>query len=156
MKINYIVIPLITVLVATLGSWFTSGGINSGWYSQITKPVWTPSGSFIGIVWTTIFVLSTISVLIVWNKAPHNSRFKLIIFVFIINAFLNVLWSFVFFQLHFLGLAVLEAIRLWTSVAILIFIIWSVSRLASILLLPYAAWVAFATYLAYMIWRLNS
>jgi tryptophan-rich sensory protein len=29
------------------------------------------------------------------------------------------------------------------------------SRLAALLLAPYAAWVTFATYLSYSVWRLN-
>ncbi len=156
MKPNYIIIPLITILTSVTGSFFTSQGMD--WYKTINLPAWTPEGSFIGGVWTTIFILTTISALIVWNKSsktPFNKRLRRIIIIFIANAALNVFWSFLFFTSHLIGLAVLEAVLLDISVIILIILIWPISKLASILLLPYAGWVAFATYLTYVIWTLN-
>jgi len=155
MKLNYIVIPLITILVAVLGNLFTSSGIDSGWYDSITKPAWTPAGSIIGAVWTLLFILATISALIVWNKAPRSRRFWWIVGVFLINAVLNVFWSFLFFNQHLLGAAIWEAGLLGLSVVALVVLIWPISRLASALLIPYAAWVFFAAYLTYSIWALN-
>jgi len=153
MKINYIIIPLITVLVAVVGSWLTSGGME--WYGTINLPEWTPAGSVIGAVWTTIFILTTLSALIVWSRANRNRRFWWIIVIFLINAFLNVFWSFLFFSQHLIGPAIWEAGLLDASVIALIILIWPISRLASILLVPYAGWVAFATYLTYTVWLLN-
>jgi tryptophan-rich sensory protein len=152
-KMNYIVIPLITILTAAVGSWLTSKGM--GWYQTIKLPPWTPPGSAIGSVWTTIFILSAVSALIVWNKAPRDARFCWIIAIFIANAILNVFWSFLFFNQHLFGQAVIEAAVLGISVAALVVLIWPVSRLASLLLAPYFAWVTFATYLAYVIWTIN-
>ncbi|MFW6282568.1 MAG: TspO/MBR family protein [Minisyncoccales bacterium] len=154
LKINYLLIPIITVLVSYTGSIFTSMGISSGWYDLINKPTWTPPGSVIGIVWTIIFILSTISALIVWNKIERNKRFWRIILLFLINAALNVFWSFLFFAQNLIGLAVLEAALLAISVYILIYLIWPRSKLAAVLLIPYALWVSFATFLNYSIWVL--
>lgn len=154
MKLNYIIIPLVTFLTALLGSLLTSGGMN--WYKTIGKPSWTPDGSLIGTVWTIIFILATISALIVFNKIPHDSRFKWIIAIFILNAVLNVLWSFLFFNQHLLGPAIFEAGLLGLSVLALIISIWPGSHLAASLLIPYAAWVFFATFLTYKVWSLNS
>jgi benzodiazapine receptor len=155
MKLNYIIIPLITILVSVSGSSFTSSGIGSGWYASIAKPSWTPPGSVIGAVWTTIFILSTVSAILVWNYAKRDQRFWWIIGIFIANAFLNVFWSFLFFGQKMLGAAVIEAAVLDLSVIALIILIWPLSRVASVLLIPYAGWVAFATYLTYSVWRLN-
>lgn len=155
MKLNYIVIPLITVVVAWVGSLFTSSGINSGWYDSIVKPSWTPPGALIGAVWTVLFILAAISALIVWNKAKRNSWFWWVIGVFVINAVLNVLWSFLFFGEHLIGTAIWEAALLGATVVALIILIWPISRLASLLLVPYAGWVAFATYLTYTVSILN-
>lgn len=153
MKPNYIVIPLITLIAAYVGSMLTSAGM--GWYRTINLPSWTPAGGFIGGVWTTIFILSTISALIIWNRFSGNPQLKFIGTAFIINAIINVGWSYLFFYSHNIGGGVIGAFVLGLSVLALIFYIWPLSRLASILLWPYAGWVFFATYLNYVIWTLN-
>jgi len=153
MKPNYLVIPALTFLIASFGSWLTGQGMN--WYKTINLPAWTPPGSIIGTVWTVIFILATISALIVWNRCYTEKNFWLIIFIFIINAFLNVGWSYLFFNLNLIGPAIIEAGVLGLSVLALIILIWPYSAAAAILLLPYMLWVFFATYLTYSIWLLN-
>ncbi|OGZ33666.1 MAG: hypothetical protein A2Y98_01900 [Candidatus Portnoybacteria bacterium RBG_19FT_COMBO_36_7] len=156
MKINYILIPLAAFAVAGIGSLLTSSGM--AWYKTIRLPAWTPDGSIIGTVWTILFILAAISVLIVWNSSlgPEQAgRFKLIVAVFVINAVLNVGWSFLFFNQHLLVSSVFEAGLLALSVIALVILIWPVSRLAASLLIPYAAWVSFATYLTFSVWSLN-
>lgn len=155
MKINYFVIPLITIFVSLLGSQFTSMGIGSGWYATLIKPDWTPDGSVIGAIWTTIFIFTTITALIVWKKYPRGKKFNLIISFFVINLILNIGWSFVFFAQGLIGWAVIVAGLLGLSVLPLIILTWPVSRRGAVLLLPYFLWVSFATYLNYTIWMLN-
>ena len=152
-KLNYIIIPLITIAVSVLGSWITKKGMQ--WYDTIKLPSFTPPGYIIGIVWTIIFILATTSLLIVWNKMPQEGNFWWIIALFLINAGLNVFWSYLFFGKHMLNAAFIEAGLLDLSVIGLVILIWPVSRLAAGLLIPYAAWVAFATYLSCIIWSLN-
>lgn len=152
-KPNYIIIPLITIFVSVLGSMITSSGMK--WYKTLKLPAFTPPGAAIGAVWTVIFILATISLLIVWNKFQNTEQFWIIIGLFAVNAFLNVFWSYLFFGVHMLNAAVVEAALLDLSVIVLIVLIWPFSRLAAGLLIPYAAWTAFATYLTYIIWSLN-
>lgn len=153
MKLSYIIIPLITLATALLGSRLTSSGMD--WYKTINLPAWTPAGSIIGAVWTVLFVLATISALIIWNRSAHDTRFWWIVAIFVANAILNAGWSWLFFNQHLLGLAIFEAALLGASILALIILIWPSSRLAAALLVPYAAWVAFATFLTYKIWSLN-
>ncbi len=155
MKANYIIIPLITILVALTGSLLTGWGMT--WYNSLNLMSWTPSGSLIGMVWTIIFILSTVCALIIYNQkdCDRESMFWLTMTLFAINAALNMMWSFLFFTLHFLSLAIIEAFILGLSVVALIVLIWPRAKLAAILLIPYAGWVFFATYLSYNIWLLN-
>ena len=154
MKLNYVIIPFITIFVAWLGGQFTTSGVGS-WYTMIRKPSWTPPGSIIGLVWTIIFILATVAALMVWNSVMADSKRGVIAAAFVLNAALNVLWSLLFFRLHLVGTAVLEAGFLGLSVVLLIILCWPVSRFASALLVPYAAWVGFATYLTSVVWQLN-
>ncbi len=153
MKINYIIIPFIAFIVAFGGSLLTNRGMV--WYKSIHLPSWTPPGQFIGLAWTIIFILSTISALVVWNRMPSGKIFSWIIVFFILNAVLNIAWSFLFFNQHLIGAAVFDAALLGVSVISLIIFIWPFSRFASALLIPYAGWVSFATILNFIIWTLN-
>lgn len=152
-KLNYVVIPLVTILTALLGSFLTSGGM--GWYSTIKLPAFTPPGYVIGMVWTAIFIISTIAALIFWNRATHNNK-KVMVGIFLLtNAILNIAWSFLFFDLHLIKFAIFESGLLLLSVIELIIVILPTSRTAALLLVPYAGWVSFATYLTYVVWTLN-
>ena len=155
MRPNLILIPLVTIITAALGSFFTSSGME--WYqTTITRPSITPPDYIFGIAWTTIFILATISALIVWNKTKKDRRFKWTIAIFIANAILNILWCFLFFYQHQIFLAIPEAALLALTVLALIILIWPRSKTAAALLLPYFLWVSFATFLTYSIWTLNS
>jgi len=153
-KLNYIVIPLITIIVASMGSEFTEAGME--WYRTLRLPASTPSGAVIGLVWGVIYILTTASALIVWNGTPHDSRFRAIVAIFLVNAFLNAFWSYLFFVQHWLAGSVVEIILLLATVAALVILIWPRSVIAAVLLLPYARWVAFASWLNIAIWRLNT
>lgn len=160
MKLNYFIIPIIVFLTATIGSYFTGAGMD--WYQTINLPSFTPPGWVIGLVWTFIFILSAISVLIFWNLPIKESddkklkmRFWTIILIFLINAGLNIFWSYLFFYQSLIGAAVFEAALLGISVIALVVLIWPISRISSLLLVPYAVWVCFATFLNTFIWFLN-
>ncbi|MFA6550839.1 MAG: TspO/MBR family protein [Candidatus Gracilibacteria bacterium] len=153
-KPNYAFIPLIVILAALVGSWFSSQGM--AWYdSELVKPALTPPKLAFPIAWNTIFICTTISALIFWNKSTAKkkllTRHWWIVSLFVANAILNVLWSFLFFQLHLVTSAYVEMLFLEASVIALILLIWKLSKTASLLLLPYALWGAFATYLTYLI-----
>ncbi|MFA6397630.1 MAG: TspO/MBR family protein [Candidatus Paceibacterota bacterium] len=153
-RANYILIPAFTIFIALLGSYITKSEMS--WYQGINIPSWAPSGMLIGIVWTIIFILTAKSALIVWNsKYPKIKRVGIVMSMFLINAMLNVWWSTLFFGQHMIGLAIFDSILLGLSVLILIILIWPIRRSASLLLVPYLAWVSFATYLNYLIFILN-
>jgi translocator protein len=153
MKINFIIIPLLTMLVALIGSRFTASGMQ--WYRTIAVPSWTPPGYIISAVWTLIFILAAASALMVWNSMPRNTWFWGIIVIFLLNAALNMTWSYLFFVRHDIGYSIIEMIFLSLSVLALMIMIYRASPVGSLLLLPYFLWVLFATYLTVTIYHLN-
>ena len=153
MKPNYLLIPLATVVTALGGSWITDRGMN--WYRAINLPAWTPAGSIIGAVWTVLFVLATIAALLIYNLIPKGKKRRQIMWAFLANAVLNVLWSGLFFGWHLSGWAIIEAMVLALSVLVLIILIWPKSKAAAVMLMPYFAWVCFAAHLTYSVWLLN-
>ena len=151
LKANYVVIPLIVILTALLGSYFTNLGMD--WYdTEAIKPSITPMGWIIGLVWNVIFVLAIASAIIFWNKLK---KFSALIYLFILNAILNATWSFLFFTKQLVTVAFYEMIILELTTIAIIILGWKVSKTASLLLFPYVLWVGFATFLTYQFMQLN-
>ncbi len=153
-KTNYFIVPLVTIAVAVLGSYFTSLGLN-GWYERLSKPEWTPGGGFIGAMWTFLYILVTVVVLLFVNQYRENKNYRIVVSLFIVNAFLNASWSLVFFGLKLTGAAFFWIIFLNLTIAALIFFIWPVSKLLAAALAPYFIWVSVAGSLNYFIWIMN-
>jgi len=68
---------------------------------------------------------------------------------------LNAAWSFLFFGLQRQGLALLEIGVLLVFIVATAIVFFRVRPLAGALFAPYAAWVAFASYLNAGLWHLN-
>ena len=138
--------------VAALGGALTDIG---AWYKALQKPSWQPPDWLFGPVWTTIFTLIAISAASAWRDAPDAGTRGQIVGLFMLNGILNVLWSLLFFYLRRPDWALIEVVALWLSIVALILMLWRFSMRASLLLLPYLAWVSLAAYLNLTIVRLN-
>ncbi|HEB41700.1 MAG TPA: tryptophan-rich sensory protein [Candidatus Dependentiae bacterium] len=152
-RISYFVIPIISLGIAALNHFFTSYGMS--WYKTIALPSFTPPRWVIEIMWQLIYLLTTIAVIIVWNRFKRNMRFWLIMILFVINAFLNVYWHYLFFYQHQIGAAIIGSLFLQLTVLLLIFLLWPLSRMISWFLIPYAIWEFFAIFLTTVIWYMN-
>jgi len=148
----YILIPLFVIAVAGIGSWFTSQGMS--WYHTLHFPAITPSGAFIGGVWTILFILLTVAAILYWQKSRDEERASFLA-LFILNGVLNTFWSYLFFYSHNIAGAFIEVWFLNLTVLLLIITLWRRYRAAAYLLIPYLVWVSFATYLNWLILRLN-
>ncbi|MGQ0699882.1 MAG: TspO/MBR family protein [Panacagrimonas sp.] len=142
---------------ATLVSVFGAAATDlSPWYYALDKPTWQPPDWLFGPAWTTIFALSAIAGVLAWKNAPDRARRSRMVQLFAVNLALNMVWSLLFFRMRRPDFALVEVAALWLSIAVLIFATWSYSRPSSLLLLPYLAWVSFASFLNFAIVRLNS
>lgn len=151
---HYIVSPVFYLAVALASRMFTAQGLTD-WYPAIIKPSYTPPGSLIGTVWMTIYILSAISLIIFINRGRGSNAFWPIIGIFVFNGIVNAVWSYIFFTKHLIGLAVIDAVLILITVGMMIVLVWSYSKVSSVLLLPYLLWVSFASYLTYVIYTLN-
>lgn len=121
------------------------------WYEQLAKPAFTPPGWVFGPVWTVLYLAIGYAGWRVWRRDPRSPATKL----WWGQLALNFLWSPAFFVANTIALAL--AILLLLATAILAFVVaaWRRDRLAALLFLPYAAWVAFAVALNASILVLN-
>ena len=75
--------------------------------------------------------------------------------LFAVQLVLNALWSVLFFGLRWPGAALVDILLLWVAIGLTIRAFRQVSVRAAVFMLPYWAWVTFATALNASIWVLN-
>jgi len=76
--------------------------------------------------------------------------------VYVIQLVLNAGWSAIFFGLKKPGLAFVEVLTLWLSIALTMILFWPISKTAALLLAPYLLWVTIASALNFQVWRMNA
>ncbi len=140
------------IVVAAAGAWLTD---ISPWYRALSKPSWQPPDWLFGPAWTLILGMASLSAFMAWRSATDNGSRVLIVVLFVLNGVANILWSPLFFKLRRPDWALLEVPFLWLSVLVPMVLLLPISRTASLLLVPYLAWVSFAAFLNLTIVRLN-
>jgi benzodiazapine receptor len=158
MKIKNIIYVAISIIIAQLagiiGSVFTIESVNT-WYLTLVKPALNPPSWVFGPVWTTLYFLMGISAYLVWRRGIKRYDVKIALSIYALQLVLNTLWSIVFFAFENPGLALVNIVFLWLSILLTVITFAKISKTAAWLLVPYVAWVSFATYLNYAIWSLN-
>jgi translocator protein len=146
------VLPVAAVSVA--GGLVTRPSIPT-WYAALVKPGFTPPDWLFAPVWTTLYVLMAYAVWRILSLPREWPGRAAAVTAFFVQLGLNSLWSFAFFGARspVLGLIVVAALVVAILATIRAF--WPLDRTAALLLLPYLAWVAYATALNGAIWHLN-
>lgn len=156
MKINLksLIVSLGLPLAAGfIGSAFTASAIST-WYTFLNKPSFSPPNWIFGPVWTILYLLMGYALYLVIQtktKKDKSVAYK----VFALQLFLNTFWSLLFFGSQAIGLAFVEIIILWIVIYKNIVVFGNINKLASHLLVPYIAWVTFASVLNFAILLLN-
>lgn len=137
-----------------LGSIATVSSVTT-WYPTLIKPWFSPPNWIFGPVWTALYIMIGIALYLVWEKGYAKKTVRFALWLFIVHLVFNTAWSVVFFGLHspFGGLVII--LILWTLIVALIRKFYKIQRAAAYLLVPYLAWVSFATVLNCAIWLLN-
>ena len=155
-KISRIAIVVIICLaVGYLSGMVTRASITT-WYPTLVKPSFNPPNWIFAPVWTSLYVMMGVAAGLIWNQiTTQKVAVTKALQIFAIQLILNALWSYLFFGLHNLMLATIEVVLLW----LMIFETYSqfakINKTASYLMLPYLAWVSFASVLTASICWLN-
>ncbi len=144
----------VTQLAGAIGSVFTVSAIST-WYATLVKPALNPPSWVFGPVWTTLYLLMGIAAFLVWYKGQERKDVTRALVVYGVQLVLNATWSIVFFGLQNPGLALVNIVLLFVSIVVTMILFYKISRPAMYLLIPYIAWVSFASYLNYAIYVLN-
>lgn len=150
---------LITAILACEGiglisTPFTIASIRT-WYSTLNRPSFSPPNWVFGPVWTILYFMMGVSAYLIWVKGLKNKKIKVALMYFLIQLFLNLLWSIIFFGFHSPVLALIDIILLWLMILQTILKFNKISKQSSYLLVPYLLWVSFALVLNFSIVMLN-
>lgn len=123
-------------------------------YGQLDRPAWAPPGSVFGPVWTVLYALMAIAAWQVWRMRGWAGAARPL-GLFVAQLVLNGLWSWLFFGWRLGALAFVDVLLLVALVAATAAGFWRIHRSAGLLLLPYLAWITFATALTWSVWQRN-
>ena len=125
------------------------------WYFALQRPPFTPPGWVFGPAWSTLYALIGVAAWRVWRVGGF-ARDRGALVLFAAQWALNFAWTGLFFGLHAPGIALAEIVALDALAAATLVRFGRHDRVASRLLAPYLAWLAFATALNFEFWRLNA
>lgn len=150
---SFILFLILCFGAAALGGRFTASSLSS-WYAFLNKPAISPPAWVFAPVWSLLYLLMALAGWIIWlNRKTVGTHQALRLFT--AQLILNVAWSWLFFGLRSPGAALIEIIILWLMIFATYRAFKNIKPLAGYLLLPYLAWVSFASLLNLMFWWLN-
>ena len=138
--LSFISFAIITFSASFLGAIVTFVS-KEPWYSELSKPVFTPPDWVFGPVWTLLYLSMTIAIWSVWNKNFRNLN---IVYIYFIHLFFNTTWSIIFFGLNNLVLSLINLVILILFIVYLIIKFKEISKLSFYLMIPYLVWCCFA------------
>jgi tryptophan-rich sensory protein len=123
-------------------------------YAELIRPDWAPPGTVFGPVWTVLYTMMAVAAWLVWRRREIRPA-RIALAVFVLQLILNALWSWLFFAWNMGAVSFLDIVVLWAVIVATLVMFWRISRPAGLLLVPYLAWVSFASVLNFAIWQLN-
>lgn len=142
----------ITFVAATLGAWASTSA--ASFYASLALPAWAPPASVFGPVWTLLYAMMAVAAWLVWRERGWRGA-RPALLLYLVQLAVNALWSWLFFGWKLGALAFADILVLIVLVCATIVMFACIRRLAAVLLLPYLAWISFASALNFAVWRAN-
>ncbi len=115
-------------------------------YTNLIKPPFSPPSVLFGIVWPILYALLGISLYRIYKTAATDKR-KMALVIFFIQLAVNVIWPLTFFSFQNYIVAAVVLLILDALAVIMYQKFLAIDKLSSQLIIPYLAWIIFATYL---------
>jgi translocator protein len=139
-----------TAVIGALGT-----DVRSTWYRRLAKPAWQPPGAAFGPVWTGLYALIALGSAWALDRTDDPDERRTLICALGTNLVLNASWNWLFFKGRRPQWALAEIALLEASTLDLARRASNVDPAAGRILMPYAAWVGYASALNAAIVRLN-
>lgn len=140
-------------LVAAIGA---AASLQAGtFYAELNRPDWAPPGNVFGPVWSALYFMMAVAAWLAWQRREIPSA-RAGLYFFVAQLILNALWSWLFFGWKLGALSFVNIVVLWALILVTLVCFWRARPVAGLLLVPYLAWVSFASVLNFRIWQLNA
>jgi len=124
-------------------------------YDILEKPSITPDHHYFTYIWNTIYVLLFLGFYMALATPKNKDQTYDLNTLFILQLFLQIIWTFSFFYMQMIGLSVIVIILLDIIAALLMHTLFFINLSSFGLIAPYFLWLLFATYLNIFILFLN-
>ena len=124
-----------------IGSWLMDNGPQTDWYLNLNQAPWTPPGWVFGMAWTTIMFCFSIYMANLYKRLPKSN----VLVLFAIQFVLNIVWNYIFFNQHLVGLGFTVILLLTFVVAVFAIKYIQKMGLLTLLILPYLIWLCIAS-----------
>lgn len=136
-----------------IGTPFT-GSEPGGWYDELDKAWFHPPSAVFAPVWITLYTVIGVAAWRVW-RLPASRERSMALILFGVQLVLNALWTPLFFGLERPAVALAEIVAMFVAAAVAAWWFGRLDRWAAVLMIPYLAWIAFATLLNASVVALN-
>ncbi|KAJ2941616.1 hypothetical protein O0L34_g14673 [Tuta absoluta] len=131
-------------------------GKDTAWYDNLKKAPWNPPKWVFGPAWTVLYSGMGYASYLVWEECDgFTEDAALPLTLYGGQLLLNWAWTPIFFGLKDYKLALIEISVLGGAAAATAAAFFKVNQTAGLLMLPYLAWLGYATSLSYYIWKNN-
>lgn len=148
-----VIFAVANVFVYTVSALVTAASVGD-WYQTLNKPPFNPPDWVFAPAWTVLFAMMIFAGWLAWKRSKNYQR-RIAVQAYAVQLVLNLLWSVMFFGLHWIGFALIEIVFLWASIIWTTYLFRAIDPRAAWLFVPYALWVTFAVMLNTGIWWLN-
>ncbi len=142
------------LLAGFLSGELSGSGPGNPWFDSLAKPDLYPPPITFGIAWTILYVLMGLAFAVVCSAWGARGR-GIAIAAFLVQLALNLAWSPVFFGAHQITAALYLLVAIDIAVLVTLVLFWRIRWHAGAMLVPYLAWVLFATLLTWQLFQLN-
>jgi len=149
--LSFSLFALITYSASLIGGLATFN-FKEPWYSLLIKPSFNPPDWIFAPVWTTLYLMMTISIWIYWHNKNRDMN---TIYIYFIHLIFNTTWSIVFFVFHNLIVALIVLVILIGLIVNLILRFKHLTMTSVYLMIPYLLWCCFALILNFNLILLN-
>ena len=136
----------VVLLLGILSGVLSGSGADGAWFAALRKPAGYPPPATFGLVWSVLYILMGVALAMVIAAAGARGR-GLAVIVFIVQLAINLFWSPLFFGMHQMTWALVGIVAMDVAVVVTILLFAHIRPVAAWLLVPYLAWILFATYL---------
>lgn len=150
MKLRSYATLLLFITIVSIVSFSAAQFTPGQWYVQLIKPEWTPPNWIFPVAWTLLYLMIAVAG---WLIFKHSNRIMQIAWV--AQLVFNALWSWLFFGLHWIGVAMFDIFAMFVCILVLVWSAYKTNAAVFWLMTPYLLWVSYALALNAAIFFLN-